>query len=166
MKPLYEIADTYLTAFYDLADSDFDDETIDNTLEGLEGELVEKGKNITAFYLNLDAEIAAMKSAEDRISARRKALQNKQERMKKYLQFNMARCGITEIKANDCSFTAKLYIGRDKAVQIANEEILPKEFVKEKVTYTPDKAAIKKAIESGSDVPGAYIETRDRLEIK
>ena len=166
MEPLYKIADQYLTAFYALADSDFDEETIDNTLEAIEGELVIKGQNIVAFYLNLDAEITAMKAAEERIESRRKVLESKQARMKEYLKVNMKRCGVTEIKANDMSFIAKLYLDRDKAVEISDEQVIPKEYVKEKITHTVDKAAIRKAIGNGIVVPGACISSRDRLEIK
>jgi hypothetical protein len=164
---LYEIADKYTQAFYALADSDLDNETIDDTLEGLEGELVEKGKAVTAFCLNLDAEIEAMKSAEKRISGRRKAMENKRDRLKEYLKQNMARCGISEIKANDGSFVARLYIGRDESVVIDDESAIPMDYKREiPASYEPEKMLIKKAIKEGFAVPGAHIEKKDRLEIK
>lgn len=164
---LYVMADQYTQAFYALADSDFDNETIDDTLDGLEGELVEKGKAVVAFSLNLDAEIDAMKVAEKRIADRRKMLENKRDRLREYLKMNMARCGITEIKANDGSFIAKLYIGRDEAVVIDDESAIPMDYKREiPVSYQVDKALIKKASKDGFVVTGAHIEKRDRLEIK
>jgi hypothetical protein len=164
---LYDIADKYTQAFYALADSDIDNETIDDTLEGLEGELVEKGKAVTAFCLNLDAEIEAIISAEKRISARRKAMENKRDRLKEYLKQNMARCGISEIKANDGSFVARLYIGRDESVVIDDESAIPMDFKREiPASYEPEKMLIKKAINDGLVVPGAHIDKKDRLEIK
>jgi DNA polymerase II small subunit/DNA polymerase delta subunit B len=164
---LYDIADKYTQAFYALADSDLDNETINDTLEGLEGELVEKGKAVTAFCLNLDAEIEAAKSAEKRISARRKAMENKLDRLKEYLKQNMARCGISEIKANDGSFIARLYIGRDESVVIDDESAIPMDYKREiPASYEPEKMLIKKAIKEGFAVPGVHIEKKDRLEIK
>jgi hypothetical protein len=163
---LYDIADKYTQAFFALADSDLDNETINDTLEGLEGELVEKGKAVSAFCLNLDAEIEAMKSAEKRISARREAMENKRDKLKEYLKQNMARCGISEIKANDGSFVARLYIGRDESVVIDDESAIPMDYKREIVIYQPEKVLIKEAIKEGFAVPGAHIEKKDRLEIK
>ncbi len=163
---LYQIADQYRRAFFQLADSDFDDQTIDDTLEGLEGEFLEVGSNIAAFWLNLGAEVDAIKAAEKRLYDRRKALEARQERLKEYLRVNMARCGITEIKANDSSFVARLYIGRDEVVAISDSSRIPADYLRETVIVEPDKTQIKKAIEDGYDVPGAHIEVRDRLTIK
>lgn len=164
---LYELSDQYTQAFYALADSEFDDETIDDTLDGLEGELIEKGKAVIAFGLNLDAEIEAMKAAEKRIATRRKMLENKRDRMREYLKQNMARCGITEIKANDSSFIARLYIGRDESVVIDDESQLPMDYKREiPATYAPDKGLIRQAIKDGFEVAGAHLVYNDRLVIK
>lgn len=163
---LFEIASQYQQAFVALLDSDFDDETITDTLDGLEYEVIDKGRNVAAFFLNLDAEIEAVKLAEKRISNRRKMLENKQSRLKDYLAMNMAKCGITEIKANDSSFTCKLQIGRDSVVVIDNQAALPADYLREiPATFAPDKTAIGKAIKDGFNVPGAHIEKRDRLVI-
>ena len=163
---LFEISAQYQQAFVSLLDSDFDDETINDTLDGLEFEVEEKGRNVAAFFLNLDAEIEAVKLAEKRISNRRKMLENKQSRLKDYLAMNMAKCGITEIKANDSSFVCKLQIGRDQAVVIDNQQLIPADYLREvPATFTPDKTAIGKAIKEGFEVPGAHIEKRDRLTI-
>lgn len=164
---LYAIADRYTQAFYALADSDFDDETIDGTLESIEGEIVEKGKNIAAFWLNLGAEIEAIKLAESRIAARRKTLENKQARLKEYLKENMARCGITEIRSDDGTFKAKLYLGRDESVVIDDESAIPMDYKREiPVSYQVDKTLAKKAIHDGYEIPGLHIERKDRIEIK
>lgn len=163
---LFEIASQYQQAFVTLLDSDFDDETITDTLDGLEFEVIDKGRNVAALFLNLDVEIEAVKLAEKRISNRRKMLENKQSRLKEYLAMNMAKCGITEIKANDSSFAAKLQIGRDSAVVIDDQAALPSDYLREiPATFTPDKTAIGKAIKDGFNVPGAHIEKRDRLVI-
>ena len=162
---LFEISTEYRAAFLALADSDLDDTTIDDTLEGMAGELVDKGRNVAAFCLNLSAEVEAIHAVEKRIVAKRKALEAKQDRLKEYLKVNMARCGITEIVANDHSFKAKLYIGRDVSVVIDGD--VPADYLREiPAKFEPDKALIKKAINDGATVAGAHIEKRDRLEIK
>ena len=147
-----------------MADSDLPDEVINDTLEGMEGEIVEKGKNVIAFMLNLEAEAEAMRSAEKRIAERRQSIQKKVERFKEYLRFNMERTGITEITANDGSFKAKLYPNRDESVVIDDESKLSGNLMR--VKKEPDKTVIKAAIKEHGFVEGAHIERKSRLEIK
>lgn len=161
---LYQISDEYLKAFLEMADSDLPDEVINDTLEGMEGEIVDKGKNVIAFILNLEAEADAMRSAEKRIAERRQSIQKKVERFKEYLRFNMERTGITEITANDGSFKAKLYPNRDESVVIDDESKLSDNLMR--IKKEPDKTAIKVAIKEFGIIEGAHIERKSRLEIK
>lgn len=62
--------------------------------------------------------------------------------------------------------TAAISFRKSEQTIIDNAELLPSEFVKEKVTYAPDKTAIKNAIKAGQDVPGAHIETLNNIQIK
>jgi len=163
---LYQISTQYQQAFLALADSEFDEETISNTLEGMEGELVEKAQNVMAYALNLEAEAEALKAIKERVAARQKAAENKVKWMKDYLSRNMAATGITEIKSIDGLFTIKLQIGRDESVVIDNPEWISKSLYRHiPESWEPDKTAIKKAIKSGEDVQGAHIEKKNRLVI-
>lgn len=62
--------------------------------------------------------------------------------------------------------TAAISFRKSEQTIIDNAELLPSEFVKEKVTYAPDLTAIKNAIKAGQDVPGAHIETVNNIQIK
>lgn len=53
-----------------------------------------------------------------------------------------------------------------KSVEVTDCNLLPKEYLKEKIEINPDKSAIKKAIESGADIPGALLVTKSNLQIK
>lgn len=101
----------------------------------------------------------------ERISDRRKALEKRAENMREYLRTNMEKAGISEIKALDGSFTAKLGKGRPSVV-IDDEDALPgdSEFVR--WTKAPNKTAIADAIKAGQEVPGAHLETKPSLTIK
>lgn len=55
---------------------------------------------------------------------------------------------------------------KSEAIEIENEDALPKEFIKEKVTYSPDKTLIKQAIKAGKEVAGARLVERNNLQIK
>lgn len=55
---------------------------------------------------------------------------------------------------------------KSEAVVFTDEEAIPAEYKKEKLTISVDKTEIKKALKSGTEVPGAMIEVRQNLQIK
>lgn len=55
---------------------------------------------------------------------------------------------------------------KSEAVVFTDEEVIPAEYKKEKITISVDKAEIKKALKAWTEVPGAMIETRQNLQIK
>lgn len=161
---LYQMTEQYQRALAELSDADLPEEVVADTLESLEGELIQKGQAVAAFALNLGAEIEAIKAVEKRISDRRKALENRAERMRLYLKTNMEKAGITEIKAIDGSFTAKLAKGRP-AVIVDDESLIPDDSEYVRWTRSVDKTAIAAAIKNGVEVLGAHIETRPSLRL-
>ena len=140
---LYELANDYQRALIELPESGFDEQTIADTLEGLEGALTIKAQNVAAYVLNLEAEIEAVKAVAKRISERAEILENRAKSLRNYLYVNMKRSGISEIKANDGSFTAKIRMN-PPAVEIVPDVILPTEFIRLIPARTePDKAKLK-----------------------
>ena len=55
---------------------------------------------------------------------------------------------------------------KSEAVVFTDEAKIPAEFKKEKLTISVDKTEIKKALKSGTEVPGAMIEVRQNLQIR
>lgn len=161
---LYHMAEQYQQALIALSDPELPEEVVADTLEALEGELVQKGQAVAAFALNLGAEIEAIKAVEKRISERRKALEKREQRMRDYLRDNMERCGITEIKAVDGSFTAKLAKGRPSVV-VDDESLIPDDSSYVRWKREVSKTAIAEAIKNGQDVPGAHIEIKPSLRL-
>ena len=163
---LYALATQYEKAFLTLADSEFDEETIADTLEGMEGELVEKAQNVMAYALNLEAEAEALKAIKMRVAARQSAAERKAKWMRDYLSRNMAAAGITEIASIDGLFTIKLQIGRDEVLVIDEPGQIPQSLYRHiPESWEPDKVAIKKAIKAGEQIDGAHIEKKNRLVI-
>lgn len=64
--------------------------------------------------------------------------------------------------------TAHCEIGwrKSEPVNVFDRAALPKEYIKTKTEETVDKVAIKKAIKSGIDVPGAELEQKINIRIK
>lgn len=164
---LYEISTQYLATAQQLAELDIDEQTLSDTLESEAWPVEEKVRAVSAVILNLQAEADMVKGTADRIAKRAKALQSRADALHDYLLINMQRTGITEIKALDGTFKAKLYRERDASVVIDSENLIPADYMREiPAQYEPDKILIKKAISDGYEVPGAHIVKKDRLEIK
>jgi len=157
---LYEISQEYQMALSEL--TDMTDIAVIDTLDALKGELQKKQISVAAYIGNIEAEAKAIKEAELRMSARRKALENRSASIRNYLKMNMVAHGIHEIITPE--FVVKVK-NNPPAVEVYAEDKLPKEFISEKVITSIDKASLKSALKSG-DVLGARLTQGTRLDIK
>ena len=162
---LYELSQTYREALDVLTDPDLDlpSEVIADTLEGLQGNLEDKAIAVAQFFRNLEATAVAIKEAEQRMSQRRKAIENRVASLKTYLKDSMEACGITKIES---PWFALSIAKNPAAVDVFDEAAVPAEYKEEIVTVKIDKTGIKQAIESGADVPGAVLTRGTRLAIR
>lgn len=158
---LYDISEELLNFRFDV-----DEETGEilniNDLDNLQMAFNEKAENIIKYIKNLDSECVALKKEEEKLADRRKAKEKKINSLKNYLSNIMLFNGTEKLE-----FTSGVASFRkSKLVEILDESILGKDFLKEKIEYTPDKKAIKEAIESGTEVLGAILTERKNLSIK
>ena len=85
------------------------------------------------------------------------------ERFKDYIKFNLKNMDIKKVETPIGTISLK---SNPPSTDIFDESILPKKFFKEKVTYTPSKTDIKKALQAGEEVPGARLVINTSLTIK
>ena len=164
MTALYELTTQYRTALAALENSDFDADTIRDTLEGLQFPVEEKSKTVALFVKNLEATARAIREAEIQMAARRGRLEQKIESITAYLKTNMEGCGISKIDSEFLTLTIKK---NPASVVINNAELLPAEFLRTPpVVAVPDKKLIWGRLKLGEIVPGAHLQTGTRLEIK
>lgn len=164
MSKLYDLTGEYLQLQEMVADDDIPAEAIADTLDAISGEISQKAEKILHVVANTDSHIDAISAEIDRLSARRKVLQNSKERIKDYLRSNMEACGIKKIECD--LFTITCVKGRATAI-IDDEDLLPDDMVKVVTKISPDKAAITAALKEGKDVPGAHLEeTKSAIRIK
>lgn len=162
---LYVLAAEYRSAAEQLSDLDMPDEVVRDTLESISGDLEAKAVNVAQFVRNLEASAEQIKDAEKQMSERRKAIENRAERIRSYLLDNMLATGITKI---ECPFF-KLAVRDNPASVVINEPgLIPATYMTDPAPPppAPDKKLIKKAIEDGFDVPGAHLVRGKRLEIR
>jgi len=151
MSNIYEITNDYLQIMAMLEDSDLDPQTLADTMEGIEGEFEIKAENYAKVMKNLEGDILAIKTEIDRLTAKKKALENNIKNMKITLQTAMETTGKTKFKTELFSF---------------NIQKLPSQFIKQR-DIEADKTAIKDAIQKGEDLGGiAHLEQKQSLRIK
>jgi hypothetical protein len=161
---LYEVSAAVQQVQAMLADGEIDEAAAADTVESLLPVAEEKGRAIAALVQNHQAEIAAMKEAEERIAKRRKQAQKSIDWFLTYLRDNMVALGIQEISCPE--YVAKLVKNPPSVVVEVEPEELPDEFLTTKVTVTPDKAALKDALKSGREVRGVKLVQTQRVKFK
>ena len=160
---IYEIPST-LRDLLDRLDADPDTGEVDGdalaAYAEYQGAATEKLEATACYVRELEAEAEAIKAEEDRLAKRRKALEGKAARLKTYLMPALEAVG-GKVKG----VMASLRISRTQAVKVLDLEALPEAFRRIKTTIDPDKTAIKKALKSGEDIPGAVLEERQSVVI-
>ena len=162
---LYDLATEYRQAADKLADLDLDEQTLTDTLEAISGDLETKATNTTMLVRNLESSAAAIKEAEASMAARRKALENRAARIKDWLLANMMVAGIQKI---ECPYFKLSVRENPPAVEIYEPDLIPAQYMKqpEPPPPSPDKTAIKAAIQAGEEVPGCKLTRGTRLDIR
>lgn len=96
----------------------------------------------------------------DRLKTLIKICENQDERIRNYLLSNIDVGEKIDLGLHSIGWR------KSEAVEIENEEDIPKEFMTEKTTYTPNKTKIKEAIKGGTEVKGCKLVERQNLQIK
>jgi hypothetical protein len=161
---LYKLTEEYAQAMAAMEAEGIDDQAISDTLESLQGEIKEKALAVAAYLQNIKAESVAMKEAEGRIAARRKAIDNKVAKMEDYLRFEMPKANLSKLTTPEFCVT----VGKPgKTVDIIDVELIDDEYLTTKITIMADKKSIKKALDAGREVKGAqFVEGKPRLTIR
>jgi hypothetical protein len=162
---LFEITSQY-KALESLADSDdLPPEVVADTLESLEGDFEQKAIAVAKFILSLEAASEDISEAAKAMDLRAARIAKRAESVRAYLLFQMQAIDWKKIE------TAEIRIGRRSnppAVQVTDETTVPDAYwvQPEPPPKRIDKKAIKAALQDGKDVPGCYLESGERVEIK
>lgn len=141
---------------------EIDEEAVRFYLDGLGIARNDKIESIALYIKNLEAEASAIELEEVNLKARRKQKENKATKLRTYLTNSMALFGNKKFETPKVALSFRT----SNRVEIDNMELIDKKFIKEKIEYTPDKTAIKKAIDNGETVAGAHIKEVKNIQIK
>lgn len=162
---LFDVAAEYRDSFERLADLDLDEATLRDTLEGMSGELEAKATNVALFARSLESLAASIKDAEAAMAKRRKALEARSERLRTYMLDCMQLAGVQRIESPHLQISVKK---TPPSVDVFDAAQLPADYLRqpEVPPPAPDKAAIRDALKSGMDVPGARLVSGVRIDIR
>lgn len=162
---LYELTAEYLQLQEMIEDPDCDEAIIMDTLEAIDGEIEAKADGYAKILAVINAEAEVLKKEADRLTARRRTIENRADRLKSYLQDAMNATGKTKFKTDMFSFA----IQKNPPVVVidaASTDHMPGEYI---VIQAPtwNKTAIREALKAGKDLTGiAHLEQGESLRIR
>lgn len=125
-------------------------------------ELETKTIDYSMAILQLNAWVEMADKEAKRVTAIKNAYKKTSETLKQRITDAMERYDIREVK------DATIKVSLRKSVQTIIDDLnqVPKQYKTVKVETTPDKTAIKKAIQEGEIIEGAHLEEKNNLQIK
>lgn len=164
MAHLYQITHQLIGLQHLIDDGELDADVLNDTMEGLQGDLQLKAEGILAFVANIGSDVKAIDDQIKRLTSRKKTMTTQQEWLRNYLKTNMQAATITKITCPLFSVT----LGKAKPTAVVDDEsLVPKKYKKTVPTTTQIvKADLLKALKKVS-VPGAHLgESEQSLLIK
>ena len=162
---LYDLQEQYQTLLTLGEDPDTDPEVFADTMEAIEGEIEIKADGYARIIRQMEADAAALKAEADRITNRRRVIENNIRTMKNRLEDAMIATGKVKFKTELFSFG----IQKNPARVVLDEqyiENLPEEYL---IAQDPkvDTAKIKEDLKAGKDLHGiAHLEQDSSLRIR
>jgi len=164
MRTLYEINKAYANLWDLVTDFDGDDlDIIENGLQSIEGELAEKCANGIGLIRSLDNLALGMKAEADRLDRNRKIIENRTKRIKDWYMQNLIGMGVKSVPTR----LGKMSVckaGGKRGLEITDKAaILKTKYTTEiPATVEIDSDALRKALESGLEIPGARLKEQGR----
>lgn len=163
MTKLYDLAENYRAIADLLDDPTMEQAIIAQALATIEQDLTVKAGNMAALMKCIEGDISVMKAEEQRLADRRRATENRLKWLKDYIKEGMELAGLDKIKT--ATFTIALQ-NNPPRVEIDDMAKIPKQYIIETISYSPDKKAMADALKAGDKVEGAHLEQGRSLRIR
>lgn len=165
MATLYEISEEF-QRLYGMADEcDLSQEDIADTVESLECELADKADGYAITIRSLEGDIAMLKMEIERLTARKRTIENNIRNMKRSLELAMRAAGKEKIKTKLFSFGIQR---NQPSLVIDDPRAIPEKFL---IPQEPkvDNAAVKKMLKGLDEHEfclWAHLENSESLRIR
>ena len=161
---LYELSQNFRNLQQVLENAGEDEnlkELVINSMKELECDLSTKVENIVRLIKNLQAEVEALKTEEERLARERKTRENKIKNLQGYLFDTISGLEKREVKGG--IFTVSIKKNPPKAV-VEELNAIPKQFIVN--TPSVDKKMLKEALKNGEIIEGAKLVQEESLKIR
>ena len=156
---LFDLIGEYKELYEMLTDEEVDEQTVKDTLEGVEGEIEIKAQGIVSLYDRLDMEIKACEQHKKDWESRLAVRKNAKERIKRLMIDGLTAMGKDELKAGDVT----IKVGNAGGVlPIIYEEgvTVPERFTK--MTIETDGKLVREALDNGEKLDFAHFGQRSK----
>lgn len=157
---LYELTDNYLKVLELIENGE---EGLEDTLESLNDTIELKADGYARIIRNLEANAVALKTEIDRLTNRRRSIENSIDRLKENLKNAMIATGKEKIKTDLFNVTV---VNNPVAVNVIDEKLIPEKYFKVEIIRKLDKLSLRDAIKSGEEIQGAELMQGKGLRIK
>lgn len=139
----------------------FEGEELYKMLDDICLKLDTKIENIACYIKNLESDAEALKQEKQNLEKRQKVCENKANRLSEYLSNFLQYNKIPKFETPKC----KVSFRKSSKVKILDENLIPKEYVKEEIKTKVDKTNLKKYLQN-NECDGAIIEENQNINIK
>jgi hypothetical protein len=159
---LYELNEKYQQLLDMVESGDVDPQTLTDTMEAVEGEIEDKLEGYACIIKQMEADVAGLKTEEDRISSRRKSLESNIKRMKECMQLVMVRTGKPKVKTKLFNLNIQK---NPAAAEILDIDNVPGDFWTIPAP-TVNKSAVRDYLKENGDQEWARLVQTESLRIK
>ncbi|MDM8098696.1 siphovirus Gp157 family protein [Oceanobacillus oncorhynchi] len=137
-------------------------EGLQDTLDSINLAIEDKLENIGKVIRNLDGEMEMLKNEETRLADKRKALEANKNRLKMYVEEQLAITGKDKVKTGIFSFSMQ---NNPPSVNILDEEGIPEIYQVEQKPRI-DKKLLLSDLKNGNEINGAELKQGRSLRIR
>lgn len=147
--------------YLNLKDMDIEEGDLNSALENIDDEIETKADNIAKVLRDFDGDIEALKSEEERLAKKRKAIENRQRQLKEYLQNAMLVLDKRKFKTELFSFNIQK---NAPSLKILDESKIPEDYYK--IEKKLNKNDLKEAVKNGLFEDAAELVQTESLRIR
>ena len=147
--------------YLNLKDMYIEEGDLNSALENIDDEIETKADNIAKVLRDFDGDIEALKAEEERLAKKRKAIENRQKQLKKYLQNSMLVLDKRKFKTDLFSFNIQK---NAPSLKILDESKIPEDYYK--IEKKLNKNDLKEAVKKGLFEDAAKLVQTESLRIR
>lgn len=164
MEPLYKLVEQFKDLEKLGESDDLPIEVIRDTLEGLEGDIQTKTKQVAFVIRNLEASASAIKAEATAMKMRGERVQTRADSLKQYVLFSLQAVGHKKFEYPEFTVSVR---DNPEAVVINEGTVLDANYMvqPEPPPPRPDKDKLKLALKAGEEIRGVWLQRGQHLRI-